>query len=136
MLSRSGEGERGVVCEAGKCYLCQPPASHEFPVSARLLDEAEDQLEDGYTCGLTTGAGRDKDRNRVVCEGELCLLCWAGNSQQDPSVSETVKIISEASVRKVERLAKRGQRCVVVFARRSGDPGTVCDDELCFICRN
>ena len=124
-----------MVCEAGKCYQCQPPspASQEFPVSARFLDQAEDRLEDGYKCGLTVSPGA---KDQVVCEGELCLVCWVGSTQyQSASVSE-VKIVSEASVRKVERLAKRGQRCVVVLDRRSEDPGTVCDDQLCFIRRN
>ena len=126
-----------MVCEAGKCYQCQPPASQEFPVSARFLDQAEDHLEDGYHCGLTVSPGtRDRTRDQVVCEGELCLICWLGNSQYQSASSSEVKIISEASVRKVERLARRGQRCVVVLDRRSGDPGTVCDEELCFICRN
>ena len=105
-------------------------------MSARLLDEAEDQLEEGYHCGLTVSPGaRTGTRDQVVlCEGELCLVCWLGNTQYQPA--SQVKIISEASVRRAEGLAKRGQRCVVVLARRTGDTGTICDKELCFICRN
>ena len=123
-----------MLCEAGKCYQCQAPASQEFPVSARLLDQAEDHLEDGYSCGLTVspGAREDRARDLVVCEGELCLVCWVGGNRNS---QYQVRTISEASVEQVERLAKRGQRCFVVLGRTSGT-STVCDEEVCFICRN
>ena len=126
-----------MLCEAGKCYHCQAPASQEFPVSARLLDQAEDHLEDGYSCGLTVSPGvredRDRARDLVLCEGELCLVCWVGGNRNS---LYHVRTISEASVERVERLAKRGQRCSVVFGRRTSDTSTVCDEEVCFICRN
>ena len=125
-----------MLCEAGKCYQCQAPASQEFPVSARLLDQAEDHLEDGYSCGLTVSPGdRGRDRDQVLCEGQLCLICWVGNTQYQAVSGRQVNIITEATVEKVERLAKRGQRCSVVFGRRT-EPGTVCDNDVCFICRN
>ena len=120
-----------MMCEAGKCYQCQPPVSQEFPVSVMLLDQAEDHLEDGYSCGLTVSPGARGDK--VLCEGELCLVCWVGNRPYQ-SASQ-VKIITETSVEKVERLAKRGQKCVVVLGRSTGEIGSVCDDEVCFICR-
>ena len=125
-----------MLCEAGKCYQCQAPASQEFPVSAMLLDQAEDHLEDGYNCGLTVSPGaREGGRDLVVCEGELCLVCWVGNTRYQSASTSEVKIISEAAVERAEGLAKRGQRCSVVLGRRT-EPGAVCDDDVCFICRN
>ena len=123
-----------MLCEAGRCYQCRPPAGQEFPVSARFLDEAEDRLEDGYSCGLTASSGGE-GRDRVLCEGELCLICWVGNTRYQSASASEVKIISEAAVERAESLAKRGQRCSVVLGRRT-EPSAICDDDVCFICRN
>ena len=79
----------------------------------------------------------DSQVNSCVGNAEVVIyffICFPGESQFQ-SASQ-VKIITETSVEKVERLAKRGQQCVAVLGRRTGDIGSVCDDEVCFICRN
>jgi len=134
---REGEAESGLVCEGGKCYHCSPPALQELPVSIRFLDRAEDYLEDGYGCGLgLKSVLSDTPASQIIlCEGELCLVCWVGNSKK----SSQVRTIREASVEQAERLAKRGQECSVVFGRpdsASTSATSLCEPELCFVCRN
>ena len=129
----------GVSCEEGKCYHCSPPARREMPVSSRFLDTAEDHLEDGYNCGLAvrSDSAESPASEVILCQEELCLICWRGGSRN--TERRHVRTITEASVEKAERMAKRGEKCVVVFSKSeptAPSGSTACDAELCFICRS
>ena len=133
---REGAGP-GLVCEGGRCYRCSPPAGQQFPVSVRLLDTAEDHLEDGYTCGLTPrSASADSPASEIVlCEADICLVCWRADGQY--RARSHVRTVTEVTVERAERLAKRGQHCAVLFSSlgsTSTSASSLCDGDLCFIC--
>ena len=132
-LSTSGPG---VVCEEGKCFKCSPPEGQEYPVSLVFLDQAEDMLDDGHTCSITLQHVSRDLTTQVLCEAGLCLHCWRGPGQ----VSGDMRLITERTVERAEHLAKRGYTCNVVTDGQVSSHAvlseeTVCDGELCFVCR-
>ena len=101
-----------IVCENGKCFSCTNPSASnkEYPVSRRFLDQAEDYLDDGYNCGLALQqVSKESPRDKILCEGDICLICWEGSTTGD----QVANMISESVVEKAEHLAKQGYNCKV-----------------------
>eukprot|EP00092_Neocalanus_flemingeri_P024840 GFUD01026936.1.p1 GENE.GFUD01026936.1~~GFUD01026936.1.p1 ORF type:complete len:286 (+),score=91.58 GFUD01026936.1:210-1067(+) len=139
-----------VICDDGDCFGCieaddysEPPLQaksldvEEYAVTKHFLDEAEDFLEDGYKCGLSVQPVNNRSgKEKVVCEGQLCLVC----DVQSKTRREQVVTLSQVVVEMAEDLVDIGFSCVAVLEKvkikNSVTMKTVCDKEMCFICRN
>ena len=105
-------------------------------MSLELIDQAEDMLDEGHTCGITLQHVPRDLTTLVLREAGLCLHCWRGPGQ----VSGDMRLITEMTVERAEHLTKRGYTCNVVtdghVSRNvTPDEKTVCDGDLCFVCR-
>ena len=145
-FSSTNSDSVGVTCDGGKCFKCSPPdessilQEEEFPVSARFLDQAEDYIDDDYSCGLYHKHDyiRGKcDPTRKLCEGDICIrCCYVRLAQADGSY------VSEYILENVEKLIKMGLKCSAKLDGRpaSTSPGEeiVCErggSKVCFVCR-
>ena len=147
-----------VICDDGDCFGCieqyndrehehrssQTIANaktgnvEEYAVTKRFLDEAEDLLEGGYRCDLTNHPIKPSSyKDRFPCTGKLCLVCGVGVMSR--SRIKGVVALSQLVLESVEDLVDIGFRCFAVLekveVRNDVETKTVCDAEMCFVCR-
>merc|ERR1712055_983628 len=136
-VSRNYEDTRGESLVQKK--TTRKVLSMQYPVSRHFLDEAEDFLDDGYSCGLTPSPyenGKRFGKERVLCEGGLCLVCKLGILRLKENI---VALTSENVVEVVKDLVDRNFRCFAVLdiipVKNDRKMKTVCDTNICFVCR-
>jgi len=146
-----------VVCDDGYCFGCiehlpitstneearvltEPlPVARLYQVTRHFLDEAEDLLDDGYYCGLTNQINiRNRfGKERVVCEGSLCLVCRLAS---DVGGKEKLVAVSEFVVERAKDLVDISFKCSAVLERIDVKSDVfkkvLCDTEMCFVCKS
>ena len=142
-----------VICDDGDCFGCieqynnlEPRSSQtnaktvnvEYAVTKSFLDEAEDLLEGGYRCDLTIHPIKPRsNKESILCQGQLCLFCGVGVESR--SRTEGAVALSQGVVESVEVLVDIGFRCFAVLEkvefRNDAETKTICDTEMCFVCR-